>query len=232
MSDRPETPDAVDAALAAFAAAHESDPSTDPVPFLERVPAEQQPLLEQLLDAYLTHAPRPAFDREAYESSWMREAVDAFEAQARPAGAAEGWRSLLPRLRDRAQLTRERLVADLARALGLGGREAKVGAYYHEMEQELLDPAGISDRVFDALGALLGESAETLRAAGERIAPPASPGTAATFARTATPDPRYEFDDVRGPQELIDAASAGEWDEIDELFRGGAPDTGEARAPE
>ncbi|UJA20899.1 hypothetical protein HJD18_12205 [Thermoleophilia bacterium SCSIO 60948] len=225
-----ESYDAVDEALVAYARAHAEDPSTDPVPYLERVPADQQPLLEQLLDAYLAHAPSPAFDRERFESSWVRDAVDRFYAdtQTRP---VEGWRSLLPRLRDRAELTRERLVAELAKALNAPERVEKVSVYYHEMEQERLDPDGVSDRVFDALGALLSESAETIRAAGRRIAPPASPGTAPTFARTATPDPQYEYDALVTPA-AASATPDDEWDEVDELFRGAAPDTGEARPPE
>ena len=40
----------------------------------------------------------------------------------------------------------------LAERLGVTSREAKVERYYHEMEQGLLPPAGVSDRVLDALG--------------------------------------------------------------------------------
>lgn len=228
MSDEENVPDAVDEALAAYAAAHRDDPGEDPVPYLERVPADQQPLLEQLLDAYLAHAPRASFDRERYEGSWMQSGVGQLGAEP-AAAAAKGWRALLPELRARAELTRESLVAELAKALGVAGREQKVGGYYHEMEQELLDPAGVSDRVFDALGALFSESAEAIRAAGVGPGGAASPGTAPTFARTALPDARYETDELLAASAT--AADAEDWDEVDELFRGDSPDLGEARPP-
>ena len=65
-------------------------------------------------------------------------------------------------------MRRAELVSRLAAELGAGDREAKVAGYYHAMEQGTLPAAGVSDRVLEALGRIVGESAAALRAAGRR----------------------------------------------------------------
>ena len=134
-------------------------------------------------------------------------------------GSAGLWPTLLPRLRNRARVARGDLVGELADRLGVGGRRDKVERYYHQMEQGLLPSEGVSDSVLEALGAVLGESREALRRAGQGLGPtaagaPASPGAA--FARTAR---------VPADEEESEAAAASssesEWDEVDRLFRGG-----------
>ncbi|HKJ35916.1 MAG TPA: hypothetical protein VKA36_05060, partial [Solirubrobacterales bacterium] len=106
-------------------------------------------------------------------------------------------------------------------------REQKVGDYYHELEQGRLPMEGVSGRVFDALGEILGTSAERLRAAGAAMRPPEL-GAHASFMRVASGE---------GPVEALEDADAalgapaagpepGEGtdegpDEVDELFTGG-----------
>ena len=123
---------------------------------------------------------------------------------------------MLPRLRDRAGLKRSALVDRLAAALGVEDRREKVAGYYHEMEQGLLPAAGVSDRVLEALGRIVGETAQALRDAGRALTPsgegPAAP--AAAFARRAYAEP------AGAPSPGTQPPPAGEWDEVDELFRG------------
>ena len=80
-----------------------------------------------------------------------------------------------------------RFVDRLAAALGVENKREKVAGYYHEMEQGLLPAAGVSDRVLEALGRIIGETAHALRDAGRALTPSGEgpPTTAAAFARRA-----------------------------------------------
>ena len=105
-------------------------------------------------------------------------------------GVAGLWPAVLPGLRERARLKRAELVARLADALGVSGGEKKVADYYHRMEQGTLPASGVSDRVLEALGKLVGTSAAALRRAGQAAAEPggAAPAAGAVFARKARLD--------------------------------------------
>src|SRR3954470_240620 len=197
--------------LEAFIAADRTGVA-DPADYLSHVDGPERDELEALIDAYLARAPRRAFDRAAFAAS------PAVGVVASLAGSSGTWPALLPRLRDRARLRRAELVARLAADLGVGGREAKVASYYHAMEQGTLSSAGVSDRVLEALGRIVGESAAVLRAAGTPAPPPppAAPAGAA-FARVASPAPSFATT-ARARAE----AAPPERDEVDELFTGGA----------
>jgi len=187
----------------------------DPAPYLARAGSARAEL-EALLDGYLARAPRRSFDHAAFEASPARAVADALDRSI--VGVSGSWPALLPRLRDRARLRRAELVARLAESLGFPDRADRVGGYYHAMEQGTLPASGVSDRVLEALGRIVGESASALRAAGAAMTgPPPAPAAAAApaFARVAEPDEDY-FEAV--------AAAAFEpppRDEIDELFTGG-----------
>jgi hypothetical protein len=126
----------------------------------------------------------------------------------------------LPRLRDRAGLKRAELVERLAASLGVSNRAEKVARYYHEMEQGLLPAKGVSERVLQALSQITGETVDALRDAGRAIggaAPGAGPAAApAAFARHGYPEAAAAPPGAPSP-----AGRAEEWDEVDELFRGG-----------
>jgi hypothetical protein len=181
----------------------------DPAVYLARVSGVDRAELEALIDGYLARAPRRAFDRAAFEASPARGVAASL------AGASGTWPALLPRLRDRAQLRRAEVVSRLAAALDAGDREGKVAGYYHAMEQGTLPSAGVSDRVLEALGRIVGESVEVLRAAGRATRPPLASGEA--FARVASPAPEF-------PPSTAAAAPVPKVarDEIDELFAGSA----------
>jgi hypothetical protein len=194
----------------------ESSAGADPRPYLARASGPDRELLSGLIDAYLERAPRREFDAEAFHASPA--AAIAEGVQRSLAGESGIWPALLPRLRGRAELRRAELVDQLAARLGAQSQESKVGEYYHRMEQGLLPAAGVSETVLEALGKIVGWSAEALRKAGEMPAPgPPRTDAGAVFARThrggdAAPDPQ-----------AAGLPPAEEWDEVDRLFRGAPP---------
>ena len=187
----------------------------DPLAYLRRVEAEDRAELEALIDAYLARAPRRAFEPEAFEASGARAVT---EEIGRSLGGVSGeWPALLPRLRHRARLKRAEVVAALASELGASGAQAeKVAGYYHGMERGTLPADGVSDRVLEALGRVVGATAERLREAGRAAGGSAPPGSAGTaFARVGAPDPEH-----MPAEELMRGGGSGDEprDEIDEAF--------------
>lgn len=206
--------------LAEFVAEDRGDVPADPVRYLDQVEGRDREELAVLIDAYLQRAPRRRVTSATVSSS-ARAVSDAVERSL--FGDAGTWPLLLPRLRERAKLSRRVLVAQLAERLAVDRAEQRVADYYHRMETGLIDPDGVTDRVLEALGALLGTSARRLRDAGRAIAPLRPALDAAAYARTAAPDP-----------ELAQSApppAAGDGDEragddgtaavVDALFTGG-----------
>jgi hypothetical protein len=213
----------VERLLHEFIAEDRATGPADPSGYLARVEGTARAELAALVDAYLTRAPRRPFDRSAFEASPARLTAEALARSL--AGTAGTWPALLPRLRDRARLRRAEVVQRLASELGAGEREDKVARYYHQMEQGTLPAAGVSDRVLEALGRIVGESAGALRAAGRAMAGrPGDPEAAVTFARVGTPDEALLAEAVAAaPAEPL--AKPGARDEIDDLFTGASDDT-------
>ena len=204
----------VDRLLAEYVAEHRAGGDADPREYLSRASPSERTELAALIDAFLARAPRQQFDEGEFRGSNAERTVEELERSI--AGQAGLWPALLPRLRDRAGLKRSELVERLAVALGVTDRKNKVGRYYHEMEQGLLPAQGVSDRVLGALGQLVGETAQALREAGRALAPSGEGPTAApaAFARRAYAEP------AGAPSPGVQRGREGEWDEVDELFRG------------
>jgi hypothetical protein len=179
----------IDDLLRRFIERYESGEPIAPADLLAQVQGTDRKELEALLDAYLARAPRRPFSAEAFASSPARPVVDDLAQSLE--GIAGTWPVVLPRLRSRARLRRSELVSRLAAALGVADREAKVAVYYHAMEQGELDPAGVSDRVLDALARLTGTTARALRDAASAFEPGGVYGT----RRRVPPDriPRRPF---------------------------------------
>jgi hypothetical protein len=210
----------VEKLLSDYIAEHRAGGKADPLEYLEKVEGTDRAELAELIDGYLARSPGRKWDPEAFKGSPAERLTDnlirAFEG---PAGL---WPVVLPRLRDRARVKRDDLVARLAAALGAAGKEEKVGAYYHEMEAGLLASKGVRSNVLEALGEIVGASGEFLRRAGEPLGegvPEDAPG--AVFARMARPQSEYA-EEVAGEARALPSAAPEEWDEVDELFRGGA----------
>jgi hypothetical protein len=196
----------------------------DPRAYLTQLEGTDRAELETLIDGYLARAPRRPFDRNDFASSPARAVA---QELGRALGGASGtWPALLPRLRHRAQLRRADVVRRLAEELGAGDAQRdKVARYYHGMEQGTLPAAGVSDRVLDALGRIVGVSAQRLRDAG-RAAGGVSPGEAGAtaFARVGSPDPQYvEAEKLMEPGGVAPEEPP---DEIDALFIGSSAEQG------
>jgi hypothetical protein len=208
----------VDRLFDAYKAEHRAGGAADPLEYLDRVEGVDRGELAALIDAYLTRAPRRAWDPAAYAASGAETTVDRLERAME--GSSGLWPALLPQLRERAQLRRSEVVERVAAMLGVADRREKVARYYHEMEQGRLSSSGVSRRVLAALAEVLGESVEALRGAGEALAPgQAGISEASAFARLAAP--ASEALDAVPPDVSPASANEDPWDDVDELFRGG-----------
>lgn len=202
--------------LEQYIAAHTRDPDADPREWLERAPeGDERDKLSALIDAYLARVPIREWDGQAFRASGLA----AFAEQLNQGFYSEAgaWPAVLPRLRERARLKRSVLVERLAAALGAQDKQAKVGSYYHEMEHGLLPSEGVSDKVLEALGSIIGQSAEALRRAGQVAGAggPAAAAEAPAFARVA------QKQDEDAPVIAEATPSESDWDDVDRLFRGG-----------
>ena len=128
----------VEQLLREYIAEHRGGGKADPLEYVQRLEGADRKELAALIDGYLERAPRQEWDRQAYESSRAPQVVDALARSLE--GQAGLWPSLLPRLRARARMKRDDLVAELAARLGATEQREKVGAYYHQMEQGTLPP--------------------------------------------------------------------------------------------
>jgi hypothetical protein len=211
----------VEQLLSEYIAEHRAGGPADPVEYLDRLQGTDREELALLIDAYLSRSPGRRWDPQAFGGSPEERLTESLTRSLE--GASGLWPTILPRLRERAQIKRDDLVHRLAEMLGVAGGDTKVEGYYHEMEQGLLPSAGVSSRVLEALGAIVGASAEFLRRAGEPVregAPSADQG--AVYARHAYSDERFASEAAPDAARTPGAAAEREWDEVDELFRGGA----------
>lgn len=210
----------VDRLLAQYIEEHRAGGEADPLAYLDRLEGVDREELATLLDAYLQRTPAREWDAEAFRGSVSERLAQSLHRSL--AGQAGLWPVLLPRLRERARVKRAELVERLAQALGVGGREEKVGAYYHQMEQGSLEAGGVSGRVLEALGAIVGSSAEALRRAGESAAEAVSMEDRADPAFTRLRHPGAgRGAEAEAPPPARAPGAPEEWDEVDELFRGG-----------
>jgi hypothetical protein len=211
----------VDQLLKQYIAEHRAGGEADPRAYLDQLEGRDRAELAALIDAYLVSSPGQRWDEDAYSGSSAERVVESLHESL--VGASGSWPVLLPELRNRARIKREQLVERLATALGVAGREQKVAFYYNQMEHGRLPPAGVSDRVLDALAGIVGTTKEALRQAGEAIRL-SDTETDAVYARVAPPPPpeyAAEADLARPAEAASAAADHPEPDEVDELFRGG-----------
>jgi transcriptional regulator with XRE-family HTH domain len=180
--------------------------------YLARVPEAEQPRLADDITTFLAFAPTPAYDEAALAAIRAEPAVGAARA-ALAAGSA--WPAVLPRLRERAGLSLGDVARRVSEALGLAGREAKAERYLGAMERGDLAPGGVSRRVLEALGRVLGTSAADLGAAGDAGWGATAP--ALLRGRAGTVELRH----LEALADALSAESPADWDEVDELFRGG-----------
>lgn len=134
-------------------------------------------------------------------------------------------------VRVRMGLRRADVVRQLCAGLGLGSStEEKVARYYHELETGLLDPRGVSSRVWHQLATVLGTGIRSLMVTPYE-APPAvvtafyrRSDTAASTELDAAPRRRFmAVPDLAAASESAAAPERPDLDEVDRLFRGNEP---------
>jgi hypothetical protein len=176
--------------------------------------ADRAPLASDIV-AFLAFAPTPDYDDAALEAIRAEPAVVAGAAATETASGL--WPALLPRLRARAALTTGQLAAALVGALGLTpDREPKTRDYLERLESGELEPRGLSGRVLDGLSRVLDVPRSALEGAGGLGAAPAP-----ALFRAEGPAADALRDDLDVIADALAAPAGGEWDEVDELFRGG-----------
>jgi hypothetical protein len=211
----------VEELLSEYIAEHRAGGAADPRAYLERVEGFDRAELATLIDAYLARSPGRDWDAAAYRGSAAEQVTESF-ARSLELGGSGWWPTVLPRLRDRMQMTRGQVVERLSAALGAAGHEDRVGAYYHQMERGTLDSAGVSDRVLDALAKIYDTTGELLREVGQPIGEGREPGELPAMARVAFPKlPAVPADEAEAAKRAEPVRPARERDEIDELFTGG-----------
>jgi hypothetical protein len=209
-------PPETDRILSDFVDAWNAGRRPDVDTYLARAPDAERAALAGEIATFLAFAPTPDYDEAALAAIGAEPAVLA-------AGAALGtpgglWPQLLPRLRERAALSTGELAARLVAALGLGAdRERKTRGYLEQLEAGALEPRGLSARLLDGLARVLEVPRGALEGAGALAAPPApalfrAEGAAAEALRA----------DLDVLADALAAPAGGAWDDVDELFRGGA----------
>ncbi len=211
----------VERLLSEYIQEHRAGGPADPVEYLERVEGADRAELAALIDAYLMRAPGREWDPEAFAGSPAEALTESLHESLH--GAAGLWPRVLPQLRKRSEIMRDELVRRLAEQLGVADKQRKVGEYYNRMEHGTIYSAGVSQNVLAALAGIVGVSAESLRSAGRSLHPPEG-GVAeeVAFARIGFPDERYAREEAAAGPPQPAPAEPEEWDEVDELFRGGA----------
>jgi hypothetical protein len=212
----------VDQLLRQYIAEHRAGGEANPRAYLDQVEGADRAELAALIDAYLVRSPGQPWDEEAYAGSPAERLVESLHETL--AGRSGSWPVLLPQLRHRAQIKRDALVERLAAALGVAGREEKVAYYYNQMEHGRLAPAGVSDRVLEALAAIVDTTTDALRQAGQAAIVADEDRGPGVFARTAAPPPPEYAQPpgmARPGQGPAGPEAGAERDEVDELFLGG-----------
>ena len=203
-----------------FADAYRRDGSADPREYLARTSGIDRAELRSLIEAFLERAPRREWDPVAFSGSMAERALAEVSAEDEsPVTEGAGWVEVLPALRTKARLKRRTVVEQLAAALGFADHAERVAVYYNQMEHGQLAPSGVSTKVLEALAAIVGSSAESLRRAGAAGELEAG-GGGEVFARAGAPTEGLQSPALR---ELwyADADRAEQPDELDLLFTGG-----------
>jgi hypothetical protein len=181
----------------------------------------QRDELAEQIATWLEVAPAPELDDASRAAIRDEPALRPVLGSA--AGDAGRWPELLPRLRERAGLGVGDVAARLVQRFGLEpGAQDRAAAYVERLERGDLEPARVSRRLLDALGAILGSTGAALAdaAAFGAALRPAAPAAGAALLR-AEGDAGEAF--LRDLEVLTRAAMtpAPALDELDRLFTGG-----------
>jgi hypothetical protein len=205
----------IDRALSEFIDAWNAGRRPQVDEYLERVAeADRAELADQLM-TWLEIAPTPEYDDAARQAIAAEPVVQ--ETIAAMSSESGLWPALLPRLRSRAALSVDELAAKLVGALGLSrNAESKTEGYLGELEAGRLDPRRVSRRVLDGLARSLRVDVSVLEeACGGAFRP-------APMFRASTPPRADTAHNLEVLADMLSAPTPAEdWDEVDQLFRGG-----------
>lgn len=186
-----------------FAARHARGEHPDARDYLERA-GKRRDELARLLDGFLAAAPAQLPGEETLAT--FAELIP--EADTPPILA----------VRLRMRLRRADVITQLCAGLGLdAAAEDKVSRYYHELETGLLDPRGVSSRVWHSLATVLGTGIRSLMVS-ENEPPPSL--VAAYYRRSDLVLAEPPAMDLK--REMLPPAEPQERDEVDMLFTGNA----------
>lgn len=172
--------------------------------YLARLPdgPERDELADQIT-AWLEVAPTPPYDEQTREQIRSESIV---------AGALAG---PVPALRARANLSIADLAARLIERLSLDRADTpRAASYLEQLERGELDPARLSRRLLEALGALLGVP-------GRALAEPLPRPAAGAIFRAESDAAAQVRDDIELLSRAATTPAPPPMDELDRLFKGG-----------
>jgi hypothetical protein len=193
--------------LEEFTAAWLSGETPDPRAVLEQARDEEREQLSALIERFLVRQPSRAPTAESLAYVRMVAALADEPGQITDAPLVEA--------RNRLGMKRERVVAELGRALGLSaGDAAKLRRYYHRLESGLLDTSRVSNRVWTALEGILEWRGDPTHRQPLAV-------TAGAFARSA--DASTPASDLAASLGFDGSDEPVVWEAVDELFLGPKP---------
>ncbi len=184
---------------------------------LARVPEREREALLEDLTSYITWGPTPDYDDAVLAEIRAEPAMAAALSAYRSPTAS--WPALLAARRQALALSADDLAGQLVSALGLATkRRAKTREYLVQAERGELDTGRLAPRLLDALADVLQTSRRELR----RAAGGWMPVQAAPAFRAGDDAAMVALDHLRLMADAAAAPSEDDWDEVDDLFRGGA----------
>ncbi len=204
----------------------EREGNGDPRPFLNRVQASERDRLASLIDSYLSTTPGREWDPIAFAGSKEERLIEPLSRALN--GVSGTWPVVLPSLRERAKVKRSELVDRLAQRLGVPTQRDVVDEYYHGMEYGTVESSGVSDKVLDALGEILGAGRDALRHSGNLMGGGGAARGDLVFAREAQNievplelDDRHQEMSVRESKKPAEESADSELETVVRLFAGG-----------
>lgn len=184
---------------------------------LERAAEEDRPGLLEDITSFIRWAPTPDYDEPAIAAIRAEPAMAS--ALARHRKPAPNWAQLLAERRRELSLSMSELASRLVESLGLSAKHApKAERYLEQAERGDLDPSRFRPKLLDALTSTLETSRSQLGGAARRSM---SPPAASPAFRAGKQAAEFIRDDLEVMADLAATPSEEDWDEVDDLFRGG-----------
>lgn len=183
--------------------------------YLARAPEAEREQLADALASFLVFAATPAYSEQTLAE--IRAEPIVAEALAATAERSGLMPALMHRLRERLGLSTEQLASALVTDLGLADqRRPKTASYLDRWERGELASARVSQRVFEALGRVLGVPAGELQSAADAGGPRVAPVFRSTAPAAPASAPHMEV-----LADALETPADAEYDEVDDLFLSG-----------